>query len=250
MRPLPLIRGKEDPNSFFVDSNYGPLLFDTGAASSQLLRSDLTRSLVQQEAVQSHGIFGEREQEQVTVDLLRVGDLTAENLTVTLDDTHGILGSDVLGDCAYTFDVENLAVTFIPHFSDGIPCKRNSVGHLIVPVEIGGTGAWALLDTGASASLIDTGFYQTVFGHAAQGKREEGKDFTGATMDTTMVPVNSLKIGKEVFPSHLFAALDLSAIFPPSLSIVAILGATTLSERKFSIDHKNGFLKLGFYSQA
>ena len=44
MGVVKIIRGKKDSNSLFVESNYGLLLFDTGAATTQLLQSDLTKA--------------------------------------------------------------------------------------------------------------------------------------------------------------------------------------------------------------
>lgn len=248
---LPLIRGDQDPNSFFVDSNYGPLLFDTGAATSQLKRSALTEALAGRGRVKSRGLLGTAEQDTATVELLEAGGLSVRGLKVTLDDTHGILGADVLGDYAYTFDLERLAVTFIAPFTDGVRCRVGPRRHFFVPVEIGGRRARALLDTGASASLIDAGFYRKAFGRAAEGAHEEGTDVTGATLDTQLVSIGSLKIGEVTFPAHEFAAFDFSAIFPLPLRIspiAAILGATTLAAKKFSINHRDGYLRLENYT--
>lgn len=248
---LPLIRGDQDPDSFFVDSNYGPLLFDTGAATSQLKRSALTEGLARRGRVKSRGLLGTAEQDTATVELLEVGGLSVRGLKVTLDDTHGILGADVLGNYVYTFDVERLAVTFIEPFSGGVKCRVGPRRHFFVPVEIGGRKARALLDTGASASLIDAGFYRKVFGRAAEGEHEEGTDVTGASLDSQLVSIDSLKIGEVTFPAHEFAALAFSAILPLPLRIspiAAILGATTLSVKKFSINHRGGYLMIEDYA--
>ena len=135
---LKLIRGIQEPNTFFVESNYGMLLFDNGAATTQLPISKKTEALTTQGTYESHGIFGTKKQDKTVVERLCVGDIVAEKIPVRLDDTIGLLGSDILKNYAYTFDITNLEVKFIEPFISDIQCKVGKKNHFYIPIEICG----------------------------------------------------------------------------------------------------------------
>ena len=245
MSAIKIVRGKGDRNSFFVESNYGLLLFDTGAATSQLLKSDLTKSLVPCQTKEGHGVLGSKTQESVVVEELCVGEIGANHLQVTLDDSVGILGNDVLRHYAFTLDTQKDEIELIEPFTSGIRCAIGQRGHLYVEIEIGQKPCMALIDTGASCSLIDESFYQEMFGALSGAKTETGEDWTGATFETPMIPIDTLSIGTVRFPRHEFALLNFGQIFSfMEYPIVAIIGATTLSCKKFSFNQIDGYIKI------
>lgn len=245
MHTLKIIRGEQEQNSFYVMSNYGLLLFDTGAASSQLQKSPATASLPKKQSTESHGLFGSKTQEIAEVGQLSVGDIHAENLQVTLDDTTGILGNDVLKDYAFTLDTQKDEIILIPPFESNIRCTTGQRGHLYVEMKVGSKSCMALIDTGASCSIIDEAFYMDISGNADHCRTEKGEDWTGASFETKMATVDSLSIGGIPFPSHEFALLDFKQVFPfAEHNISAIIGATTLSCKKFSFSLPNGYISI------
>ena len=245
MGAVKIIRGKKDSNSFFVESNYGLLLFDTGAATTQLLQSDLTKALSKVHTKEGHGVLGSKTQDCVVVEELCIGDIVAKDLQVTLDDSVGLLGIDVLKNYAFTFDTQEDEVILVKPFVSDIPCKMGLRGHIYVEIEIGGKTCLALIDTGASCSIIDETFFREVNDNIPDGRTEMGEDWTGATFETKIVPVDSLTIGDIHFPQHEFVLLDFKQIFPyMEYPIVAIIGASTLSCKKFSFNLIDGYLHI------
>lgn len=245
MSVIKIVRGKNDKNSFYVESNYGLLLFDTGAAASQLLQSNLTDLLVKFQTQEAHGALGRKTLDVVVVDELCVGDIRANHLQVTLDDSTGILGNDVLRNYAYTLDTRKDEIVLIDPFMSDLNCTIGQRGHLYIEIEIGHKTCMALIDTGASCSIIDVAFYKEMFGIISEAKTETGEDWTGATFETPIILVDSLTIGSVRFPAHEFAMLDFKQVFPyMEVPIVAIIGATTLSCKKFSFNQIDGYLRI------
>ena len=242
---IKIVRGKNDSNSFYVESNYGLLLFDNGAASSQLLQSNLTESLIKVKTKESYGAIGGKMQDIAVIDELCIGDIRANHLQVALDDTTGLLGNDVLKNYAYTLDTHKDEIVLIDPFTSDTKCMIGQRGHLYVEIEIGQKTCMALIDTGASCSLIDEKFYKETFGLISNAKTETGEDWTGATIETSIVEIDSLTIGDSRFPPHEFAVLNFERIFPfMEYSIAAIIGVTTLSCKKFSFNQIDGYLKI------
>ena len=245
MSAIKIVRGKNDRNSFFVESNYGLLLFDTGAATSQLPESDLTKSLVPCQTKEGHGVLGSKTQDSVVVGELCVGEIRANQLQVTLDDSVGILGNDVLKHYAFTLDTQKDEIELIEPFTSGIKCTVGQRGHLYVEMGIGQKPCMALIDTGASCSLMDESFCKEMFGRVTAAKTETGEDWTGATFETPMITMDALSIGTVRFPPHEFALLDFGQIFPfMEYPIAAIIGATTLSCKKFSFNPIDGYIRI------
>lgn len=245
MGVIKIIRGKSDRNSFYVESNYGLLLFDTGASTSQLLQSNLTDSLVKCRTKEGHGVFGNKTQDIVIIEELCVGDIRANHLQVNLDDSTGLLGNDVLRNYAFTLDTHKDEIVLIDPFTSDLHCMIGQRGHMYVEIEIGHKTCMAMIDTGASCSIIDVTFYKEMFGMISCTKTETGEDWTGATFETPIIPVDSMTIGNIHFPQHEFAALNFEQIFPyMEYPIVAIIGATTLSCKKFSFNPIDGYLKI------
>lgn len=245
MGVIKIVRGKNDRNSFYVESNYGLLLFDNGAAASQLQRSNLTESLVKVKTKESHGAIGSKTQDIVVVDTLCVGDIRANHLQVALDDSTGLLGNDVLKNYAFTLDTHKDEIVLIEPFASDIKCTIGQRGHLYVEIEIGKKTCMALIDTGASCSLIDEKFYKEMFGMINDSKTEAGADWTGAIFETPIIEIDSLTIGDSRFPPHEFAVLDFKQVFSyMEYPIAAIIGATTLSCKTFSLSQIDGYLRI------
>ena len=245
MSVIKIVRGEKDKNSFYVESNYGLLLFDTGAATSQLLQSNLTDLLVKFQTIESHGALGNKTQDVVIVDELCVGDIRANHLQVTLDDSTGILGIDVLRNYAFTLDTHKDEIVLIDPFTSDLNCIIGQRGHLYIEIKIGHKTCMALIDTGASCSIIDATFYKEMFGIICEAKTETGEEWTGATFETPIILVDSLTIGSYRFPEHEFAVLDFKQMFPfMEVPIVAIIGATTLSCKKFSFNQIDGYIRI------
>ena len=245
MGVIKIVRGKNDRNSFYVESNYGLLLFDNGAAASQLHQSNLTESLVKVKTKESHGAIGSKTQDIVVVDELCVGDIRANHLQVALDDSTGLLGNDVLKNYAFTIDTHKDEIMLIDPFTSDIKCTIGQRGHLYVEIEIGQKTCMALIDTGASCSLIDEKFCKETFGLISDAKTETGEDWTGAIIEKPIIEVDSLTIGNSRFSPHEFAVLDFKQVFSyMEYPHVAIIGATTLSCKKFSFNPIDGYLKI------
>lgn len=245
MGAIKIVRGEKDRNSFYVESNYGLLLFDTGAATSQLLQSKLTNSLVKVETKENHGVVGSKTQDVVIVDELCVGSIKANHLQVNLDDSMGILGNDVLRNYAFTLDTHKDEIVLVDPFTSDLKCEIGQRGHLYVEVEIGQKSCMALIDTGASCSLIDEKFCKEMFGMISDAKTETGEDWTGAIIETPIIEVDFLTMGNVRFSPHEFAVLDFKQVFSyMEYPIAVIIGATTLSCKTFSFNQIDGYLRI------
>lgn len=245
MNPIKIVRGKNDRNSFYVESNYGLLLFDTGAVSSQLLKSSLTDLLDKCRTIEGHGLLGSKTQDVVLVKELCAGGIRANNLEVTLDDSTGILGNDVLKKYAFTLDTHKDEINLIEPFTSDFKCTVGQRNHLYIEIEIAQKTCMALIDTGASCSIIDQNYYEQMFDNINGSKIETGEDWTGATFETPIIPIDSLVIGNIHFPQHEFAVLDFEKAFPyMEYPISAIIGASTLSSRIFSFNLIDGYIRI------
>lgn len=246
MSIVKIIRKEKDPGSFYVESNYGLLMFDTGAATSQLPYSNLTRTLEKVQTADGYGAFGSKVQNYVIVDRLCVGDITAKNLRVSLDDSVGLLGIDVLKNYAFTLDTQNNEIILTKPFASDIRCKVGPQrGHIYVEVEILGKNCLAVIDTGASCSVLDESFLRNMNDSISAEKVAIAEDWTGETFETKIMSVDSLQIGNVRFPQHEFALLDFKQIFLfMEYPISAIIGASTFSCKKFSFNLIDGYLKI------
>ena len=93
--------------------------------------------------------------------------------------------------------------------------------------------------------MIDEAFCKEVFGTISEAKTETGEDWTGAAFETPILSVDSLTIGSVRFPGHEFAVFDFQQMFPyMEIPIAAIIGATTLSCKKFSFNPMDGYLRI------
>lgn len=242
---MKIIRGAKDENSCFVESNYGLLLFDTGATASQLMKSDITQELNITGAKTSNGLLGSVIQNIAVVDRLTVGEIVADNLKVSIDDNVGILGNDVLKNYSFIFDMKEDKITIVDRFTSDITCPIGKRNHIYVKIKIQDNEYWALIDTGASCSLLDKSLYFSVFGESKEMKNDKGEDWTGAAIETPMASIDCLTIGSIPFPSHEFALLEFEKFaIPFDYPIVAIIGASTLSQKRFWFNMVDGYIKI------
>ena len=238
----------EKNGNYYVDSEYGKLLVDNGSGGTQLLRSEATAHLPAVRTTQQYGSLGATEREVVLLQRLCCGDLTGYDLEVSLDDWLPLLGNDVLKDYAYTFDLRNLQMDVIDPFRDGIRCRMGKRRHLYVGIEVNGVPGLAMLDTGCGVSVIDRRFLEETDCAVSPVSVEKVTDSSGATQDVERVILAELRIHETEFPPHPFLVMDYSGLnrvleYP----IVATIGTSTMREKKFSFNQKDGYLRIEDY---
>lgn len=240
MEIIKLIRNTEDGVLFFINSNYGELLFDTGAATSQLNQHEINLSQSGVYTKQSHGVKGSIEQQMISIDSLVIGSLEQPLPEVSLSERHGILGMDFLKHYCLCFDLGNDQIEVLHSLTEGNSLRLGPKWHSFIPCEISGKTVWGLFDTGASITIVDSAFasmHPEAFTYLGQ---EIGTDSTGTKIESDSIQIRSMKIKNYEFAPHLGATADLSFISKASgFDVALIIGTSTIMQKVWEFDYQN-----------
>lgn len=234
--------------NYFVETNYGPLLVDTGAGSSQLPFTDETAKLPALRAAETHGCIGTATRQFVRVQQLCCGEMVAEDLEVTLDERLHLLGNDVLRHYCFTFDLHRKELIVIAPFVTEQPCRLGKKFHLFTKVSLNGECGLAMVDTGCAISTIDRDFVKSALGCVQPQSSESVTDSTGVTQWFDKIYLDNMLVQDVPFPIQPFIMMDYNPLnralgFP----IVATIGASSMELKKFSFNQRDGFLKIDDY---
>lgn len=237
---MKLVRWEKDNMSFFIKSNIELMLLDTGATKSQITSQlGTTPYKILYEDI-AHGAFGEKKQKTVELPELIIGDHLVENLPVSVNDSHGIVGMDFFKNTCIHLDFSNDEFSFIDHFDNGNDLFMGESGHFYVMCNFGKINVWALFDTGASATVVNQSFadeHPELFDIISM---DTGMDWTGTEHEAQIVSVKNLSLDSICFEEHEAGILDLSnAKKYLEKPIELIIGATTIELAKWDFDFLN-----------
>lgn len=217
-------------------------LLDSGAGRTTVLPAgDVALDVRPSEGTGVFGGQGERRVWRTTVDLGNhtVGPIDLD--TRQAGEGRDLVGQDVLSQfrCEYRFadGVLRLDGT-MP--ADAYPIFLDRGNHVYVALIWPEVTASAVLDTGASISVVDTAFVDThpdlFVNHGTSG----GTDSSGTTMDTAMVQMRGSRILGRSFTSTKAAVVDLGLVNQTvERRMDLIIGWPILSQANWAIDHPN-----------
>lgn len=198
-----------------IDGRPYRFLLDTGGSQSVVATDDYISTFPVAGEKQSRGAFNAAlTDELVVVSSLAVGPIEKSDLVVVRSaggERPSLIGMDVLGDMALVIDLENAQLQFAPGGSlpTSWPMRRSPRGHPYLDLEFPGAVANMVWDTGASVTIVDTGFV------AANGSlftpigSSVGTDSTGESHDTPMYRMAAATVGDITIAEQTVAAVSL-----------------------------------------
>jgi hypothetical protein len=223
-------------------------LLDTAAARSQVETDAQTQVLPVTGQHTSSAVFSAGTSPVVTVHDLRAGDLHVPELAVTRADpvpgqARNLLGVDVLRPhrCHFRFSAAALDLDGPTGPGTGLSLDTEPTGHFFVELSwagVTGRGCW---DTGASATVVDQGFWQAHPDLFTAAGTSAGTDATGASAASALLRMAPPVIGGRAFAGHPVVAVDLGRIRAASGAAVDfILGYPTLGQADWLFDFPAG----------
>lgn len=198
-----------------VDGRPVDLVLDTGAARTTLPAS-VAQRLPDAGTGSSGTAFGRGSVRYARVPHLRVGELRSGPLTVGCGhDEEGQLGLDVLARHRVTLDLDGGRIGFDEgdHVGPAHPLDLGRSRHPHLTLRWGDIAAYAVVDTGSSVSLVDTGLAKrhpellTLLGDDSTGTDAAGIQQSGQIHTLAGPSVEGLQ-----FAAHTAAVVDLRFI--------------------------------------
>jgi hypothetical protein len=221
-------------------------LLDTGTGASALCLDDFTRGFARVGIHESSGIIGNIQDDQITIPNLKLGSVECSSLTVTrLVEESGhrnnLIGMDILKDycCTFRFDLNRVILgrEGVAYPADLNELFLDAKYHPYVPVELMGTEAQAVWDTGASLSCVDMGFIREHREAFVDAGESEGTDASGNTLETPLFMMEGFSCDGHPFPPHKVVGIDLSYVNSKiDHPMTMILGYSTLYKANWLFD--------------
>jgi aspartyl protease len=216
------------------------LMLDSGSSQTDLDPDDYTCGLTPVGEDTSAGVFGVPVvYPVVTITDLAVGSLRLAALDVRLSTAGGVLGMDVLGRyrCHFRLDAAIMDVDPSPGAGLDNELLIDRRRHPFIEVHWPGVSGRALVDTGASATVVNRDFWLAHPGLFEQIGLLEGIDAGGERAQTPLLLMAESVIGQRTFGRHKAVAVDLSPVnsaadYPMDL----ILGYPTLRQADWLFD--------------
>lgn len=232
-----------------IDGTPTLALVDTGAATSSVL--DRPGLLTRTVAARGTGAFGAPKSEERSADVrMTLGDLDLGVLDVEVvppeqPGARALIGQDVLGRWCCEFRLGQRRLTIdCPSLATGTPIVVGRRGHVTLDVEWpDGTRARGLFDTGASLSVVDSGFLEAHSQIFELGEMTGGIDADGSTAETPTIRMQGPTILDDRFPPSLAVTFDLGPIQTPDVRFDMILGWPVLQHGAFTIDPGHGLAR-------
>ncbi|RPJ36462.1 MAG: hypothetical protein EHM21_19160 [Chloroflexi bacterium] len=218
-------------------------LLDTGAARSSILLDDYTAGFDSLGKHSSSGVFAAGSRDLIRVPVIALGPITRRDFTLTRiaekdSEMRNLIGMDLLKDhCLHFFFDEN-RVAVDPEVEAGRLFQDlflDQKFHPYVEVQFGGRKASAVWDTGAGITIVDLGLIEQNPAFFQEAGRSAGTDSTGATNETPMYLMSSAVTGRQAFPAHRVAGVDLSHLNPEA-PVDLILGYNTMRQANWWFD--------------
>lgn len=248
--PLQIVPDIDDPRlaSVFVelqvDARSTRALLDSGAARSAVVEwAGLARREVPRDGAGVFGVGARQQRAQVAVCFAGhdLGPLEVEVVPADHPGHGAIVGQDVLSRfrCEYRL-ADGVLVVDADLPEDVHPINLGARRHVYVEVTWPtGETANAVLDTGASVTVVDEGCAAQHPGLFTHDSVSTGTDSSGTTRPTPMVRMSTVRILGAEFRSSLAAVVDLRAANATiERRMDLILGWPILSQGTFVIDHR------------
>jgi hypothetical protein len=194
-------------------------LFDTGAARSSVISDRYTATLKSVGQHSSSGVFTASSEDLITIGSIEIGPIAKHDFTLTRASAGAVgktslIGMDLLKDyrCHFFF---NESRVFVDSSDSPVgdyafePLLFDKKFHPHVDVQFGDAHAYAVWDTGASLTVVDMNFINKHLDFFEEVGQSAGTDSTGTTVQTPMFIMSRTVIGKQVFPPHKVAGVDL-----------------------------------------
>lgn len=234
----------------YVDGTVGGkvyrFLLDTGAAISAVRRDAYTAAFASVGTNNSTGVFAPITDDLITVPSLSVGPIAKQNFTLARaaagPGVKNLIGMDLLKDfcCHFDFDAARVSVTSAsaPEGAYAFePLLLDQRFHPYIAVSFGDTPASAVWDTGASLTVVDTGFISRQPAFFATAGTATGTDAGGNQVETPLFVMAGAVLGRRAFPAHKVAAVDLSHVNATiEVPMDLILGYSTLRQANWLFD--------------
>ncbi|GAA3765093.1 hypothetical protein GCM10022240_16620 [Microbacterium kribbense] len=257
MTELPMqVRADDEPGTALcfvtatVDGIAEEFLLDTGGSRSRVRASGRTAGwLIEDDDRSGRGVHGPAGRVlRARVPAIAFGPITVRDVVVDVstDDAHGesaLLGLDVLhghrldmlpasGVCRIDADEPVDAVW---------PLVTSSRHHPMLDVAWDEASARAVWDTGASITIVDTGFAAAHPGLFVPLGESSGTDAHGSTADTPLVTMAACRIGGRVFaPSPAATAPIAGLARPGDPAFELIVGYPIIAQANWATDLRAG----------
>jgi len=205
-----------------LDGKIYRFLFDTGAARSSIISDSYTAMLKSVGQKSTAGVFSPTSEDLITILSIEVGPIARQNFTLTRTSAQNggkgsLIGMDLLKDyrCHFFFNESRVLVdSGNAHENDYSfePLFLDQKFHPYVDIQFVDVQAKAVWDTGASITVVDMNFINRHPAFFEEVGQSAGTDSTGTTVDTPMFMMSQAVIGKQMFPSHKVAGVDLSQV--------------------------------------
>lgn len=188
------------------------------------------------------GVFGGQGDRRVWRTTVQIGNRCVGPIDLDAreaDEGRDLVGQDVLSRfrCEYRLDQELLRLDGAPP-PHAQPVFVDRGGHVYVDLVWPGVTASAVLDTGASVSVVDATFAAAHPYLVAKKTMSQGTDSAGTTMDTAMVDLSGPHIFGRAFTSTVAAIVDLDAVNRTiERRMDLIIGWPILHQANWVIDH-------------
>jgi predicted aspartyl protease len=218
------------------------LLLDTGAARTRLNPTDGIDRLPALASDPSYTAFGSlRSEPLVRVREVSFGSVRLDTLEVVRSTTPGdeLLGVDALEGHRLHFRFSSAVLEIDAPQLDAPTNEllRDDRGHIYVDVTWPGASARACWDTGASATVVDAGFWHRhpqLFEPIGQSA---GTDAGGSEVAAPLLQMAEAVIGRRPFRPHPVVAADLTGVNRTlDLPMDLILGFPTISQADWLFD--------------
>ncbi len=198
-----------------VEGNLVDLLLDTGASGTMIPARAGIAQLPTFGQRSSSTAFGRQTTDRVRVDSLRFGDAEHGPLVVDRGNgADGYLGLDVLGRYRLHLDVDGglLGLDEQDHVGDQHRLVLGEAGHPHLRLHWGEVTAYAVLDTGASVTVVDAGFADRHPQLFTSLGASQGTDAAGLTRPGRIWTISGPSIEDLDFAAHTAAVVDLAFI--------------------------------------
>jgi predicted aspartyl protease len=175
-------------------------VLDTGAPTTTLVANEATGRYTAVRSSETKGVAGFATTcDRIVVDSIDLGGRRLSNFPASRCREKGarnLLGLDALGE-RFRIDLRRRSLTFDspPAAAAKNELRRLRNGHLTVPARLGDVDVWALFDTGADTTVIDSTFVEAHPASFTRKRAEEGRDATGKAISSDVYEVSSIRIG-------------------------------------------------------
>lgn len=229
----------------YIDGIKSRFLFDTGAASSQIMADNHTNkydSLGKKESKGASGIG--TTQELIILSEIQFGQKVYKNFKINRGE-RSIFGLDFLQDLLIEIDLKGERLNILNNFSRKEILENIrwlSSGHLTIPLKLCEIKNFALFDTGADSTVIDEKFVRDNPDMFQLIRSEDGEDAHGNKVPSNVYTCREVQIGHLKLKNVEMASFEFGDYLREKMeNVPIILGNNIIYGSKWSFDLKSGF---------